>query len=161
MGATAAPVVAKRVVTNKPAAAKFHKEVELSSSKSYTDEKRQTKMPCVEATTMNDSTYFTSPAAGFNGYIMQCLKDSVSPDVDGLCMPRKPRCVTPDFNEKVVPELIPRKKDRLDEKVVRRLIPRKKDSQGAMILHLSTDHRSIRFSLWCLEAGKARYTFMI
>ena len=160
MGVTAAPVVVTRVVTNEPAAAKFHKEVDLASSKSYTDEERPTKMPRVEATTMNDSTYSTSPTAGFNGYIMQCFKDSVPPDVDGLCMPCNPRCVSPDFDETVVPELIPRKKDRLDEKVVRGLIPRKKDRQGAMILRLSTDHRSIRFSSRCLEAGKARYAFM-
>ena len=96
MGATAAPVVAKRAVTNTPAAAKFHKEVDLSSSKLYTNEERPTKMPRVEATTMNDSMYSTSPAAGFDGYIMQCFKDSVSPDVDGLCMPCNPRCVSPD-----------------------------------------------------------------
>ncbi len=88
--------MATRVVTNKPATAKFHKEVDLSSLKSYTNEETPTKMPCVEATTMNDSAYSTSPAAGFDGYIMQCFKDSVSPDVDGLCMPCNPRCVSPD-----------------------------------------------------------------
>ena len=84
LGATVAPAVAKRVVTNKPAAAKFHKEVDLSSSKSYTDEERPTKMPRVEATTKNDLTYSTSPATGFDGYIMQCFKDSVSPILMGF-----------------------------------------------------------------------------